>query len=707
MEHLAHRARAASALLALALLAVLIGPFVPSAVAMPSVAPTVVVVLAPYLTWDDVAEDRTPAIASLATSAAAGSVTVRAASAGAASSAARGAAILSAGRPVGEPGDAVEAPGAPVGGLGAAVLGAGGFTAAIGTSASDMRAAPFADTPALLLAGDSPGTVTYAAVRAAVVRADGPASGALVADLEGIEAAYREAIARRMGPSLIVIDPGDLTRASRAVGDPASRDAALASTDAVVAMVLRLLPSDAMLLVVSTAQQAVEGVSGLGPVVAYGAGEGMLYSAGTRTAGLVTLPDITATIAGALGVGVPAGTTGTAITVADDAPAGTRIARLRSADATARVLDALRVPSWALLGLGCAIPAAAGLIVLVRDRKGRAPATRPPRVGRVAALALVAATALPLGILLVRVGVAPETPGGAWARLALWCAPPVIVALLLANRRGIPAALGGVAAANALLIVGDQLVGGPLAPGSPLSYSVLYGTRFYGLGNEGAAVLLGALLVAVAWRVDAGRGTPRDFLIAGVLGVIVSVLPFLGANVGVAAWGTVAAVAAYLYASGRRMTWCLAGLMVLAVVVLLALALAIDALSLATSHLGQLVASIAVGEDGLVGTLGRKAGLALDIVRAAPVVLLVPLIAAGLLVLVARPRGPLGAVIRERRGFAGALAGMLVGGLVSIVTEDSGTTIAALLLFFSVSGLVALALDRRCAGPSGRRLEAP
>lgn len=706
MEHFAHRARAVSSLLALALLVLLIGPFVPSAVATPAAPPTVVVVLAPYLTWEDVAEGRTPAIASLADDAAAGSVTVRAASAQVAPSAARGAAIISAGRPVGEPGDTAEASGVPVGGLGTAVLDAGGFTAAIGTSAIDMTSVRPADIPALLLAGDSGGAVSYAAVGEEVVRADGLVAGTLGADLEGIEAAYREALARRTGPSLIVIDPGDLTRALRAAEDLVCHKAALASTDAVVAMALGLLPDDATLLVVSTAQQAAEGVPGLGPVIVYGAGEGMLYSGGTRTAGLVTLPDITATIAGMLGVDVPAGTTGTAITVVDDALAGTRVARLRSADATARVLEALRVPSWALLGLACAIPAAAGLVLLARGRRRGAPALCPAGGGRIAALALVAATALPLGMLLVRAGVAPETPGGAWARLALWCALSVIVALLMAHRRGVPAALGCVAAANALLIAGDQLVGGPLAPGSPLSYSVLYGTRFYGLGNEGAAVLFGALLIAIAWRIDTGRGAPRDFLVAGALGVLVSVLPFLGANVGVAAWGTVATVAAYLYASGRRMTWRLAGLMVLAVVVLLALALAIDALSPATSHLGQLVASIAGGGDGLAGTLGRKAGLALDIVRAAPIVLLVPLIMIASLVLVARPRGPLGAVVLERRGFAGALTGMLVGGLVSIVTEDSGTTIAALLLFFSVSGLVALALDLRGAESSCRRSEA-
>lgn len=717
---------ALAAVLLLALVAVPASASVPAPATLPA-CDTVVVVLAPYLTWSDIESGTAPAIAALAGYGAVASASIQSGSLDVSPPSARGAAIVSAGEPVEAPEAGSAGPIAPVGGLGEAVLDSGGFTAAIGTSATGAGAAPsLAETPALVLAGDSSGSVSFLANSADLLSEDAGAPFGVAADVDALSAAYLEALVPGSGRRLVVIDPGELDRARAAATTVAEweamRLAAVRTTDEAVAMAFAGLPDDAVLLIVSTAQYDPDGTPGLGPVILYGADSGVLVSAGTRTEGLVTLPDVTATIAGLLGIDAPEGTIGSALSIAGDGrDAPGRIAALGRADDVARSLEAVRLPAWIIQGGGGLVIMLAGVIAVLvlsaRRASGRrtpgcqtpgcqTPGTRTRRslaAGRLIACALIAVMALPIGLLLIRAIAAPMSVPGAWLRLAGWCVAVAAATLVVGRWRGPAVAIGVIGWANALLIAADQLLGAPLAAGSPLSYSVIFGTRFYGLGNEGAGVMIGAVLIAVAWLFDRGACPPGAFLIAGVPIVLVAVLPSLGANVGVAAWGVVGVVGAYLYAARRRLTWRVVLAALAAVLALLAAAVAVDVLSPSTSHFGQLLES-ATGDGGsLTGILTRKIALGMETLFATPAMIALPVGILLALRLLARPSGPFGEFVSANRGSAAALCGAVAAALTALVTEDSGAVVAALVMFLPTAALIALTLVREVAWDPARQ----
>jgi len=269
-----------------------------------------------------------------------------------------------------------------------------------------------------------------------------------------------------------------------------------------------------------------------------------------------------------------------------------------------------------------------------------------------------------------------------------------VLAFALAwRRRDAISTLGRLMFVTAFIIVADQVLGGRLADGTAFSYSPLFGVRFYGLGNEGAAVLFGALLAGIGWRVDRyGRDRARGFLVAGGLAVVLAVLPAIGANVGVALWGTAALVAAYLWATGRRLTWRIALVALGAMVAVVAVAIGADLLG-AGSHLGGFVEALGGGGAGIASMLSRKIELSLASVRATPLVVLLPVALAAFAYLLARPTGHLGAVLTAHRGLGAVQAGVIAASCVAVVTEDSAVPIAAILVLYALAALAIVALD--------------
>lgn len=653
---------------------------------------TVVVVLAPYLTWDDVSNGRAPAIEGLAVDGAVANASVRATSISNDPDALRGAAVLSAGRPVGSPAGDGTVPGAPHGALGGAIRGAGGRTAAIGTSASSATdALGTTGAPAAYVARDSVGMIDEVEVSARLLRSDATVAGGLTTDLDVLELAYRDALDATAGggPTLIVIDAGDGERARNAAGVSGAwehaREDAVTVTDGAVRVAMRSLPRDAALIIVSTAEYATAGSAGFGPVLVYGAGPGVLRSAATRIDGTVTLPDVSVTALALLGVESPSDMTGAVLEIVPGVGSGTERVESRAlADARARSVEALRTPVWfAYLG-ACVGVLAYGALAAVRGLPGA-----EGRVGRRIGGAVVVLLSVPLGAMLAMIGSDPISSQAAWARLAVGCGLTAGVALAVARRRGRVIAATAVSGVTVLAIVLDQLSGGSLAVNGVFSYSTLFGARYYGLGNEGAGILMGALLVFIGTRVEwYGESRARGFIGAGLAAAVVAVLPSIGANLGVAAWGVAGAFAAYLYARRRRVTvrLVLAGLV--AAIALLAVAVLVEATTPGGSHLGEAIAGILGGGAGPAELLVRKIALSVAIARATPFALLLPLVLVLVIKLLARPTGPLGEVVRGSRGLGAAIAGACCAAIAALVTEDSGAVVAALVLLFPLSVLV-------------------
>lgn len=701
---------------ALALVLVTPGLGVPHAARARSFAPprTVVLVLAPYVTWDDIGPDSTPALARLARDGALACVNVRMGSLDRAPDDARGAAVIAAGHPLQPAVRENESPEPTGGTLGDAVRRAGGLTVAIGSSArSRDEAATEQPSSAALVAGDSTGKVDIALTGEAALRADGAAPLGIAADLGAMERAYRaalEQVSTGGRPALVVLDTGDGARAREAAASgadwEAAREGAVASADALVALAARWLPDDAVLVVVSTAQYAPGATEGFGPLLAAGLGQGVFHSSSTRRHGVAVLSDVTATCLHALGVDLPPQVAGAALTAEPLSADRAALEVVRRIDACARALEALRAPVglsslglqvrtwWLLIGLVGPWYVAALIAAAVPRR------ARSRRVGRVLATALLVCLAVPVGTFLARLGGCPGDARAAWAQLAVGVLLASGITVAAAWRRGLAWGLATVSVLTVALLLVDQLLGAPLSYGSALSYSPLFGARFYGIGNEGAAVLVGAALVAAGalselrWRT---RAMP-ELLLGGPV-VVAAVAPFLGANVGVAAWGTIAFVAMWAYRTRRRVTWRLAVASLLAVALLVVLSALADALVGTPSHLGGFVRSAGADGGSVVQMVARKVAINVGILGATPLVWILPVLMALVAYALMRPRGAVADLVGEHRGFAGALVGALAGALVGALTEDSGVVVSALVLLYGLGASLAVLLaDPRGGG---------
>jgi hypothetical protein len=406
----------------------------------------------------------------------------------------------------------------------------------------------------------------------------------------------------------------------------------------------------------------------------------------------VTLADVGVTALDLLGVDAPEGAAGTRLAVtAADRGAAERIAAMRSLDVRARSLEAVREPVWfGFIGICVAVVLLSVAVVVLAGAGSVEP------VRRVLAWALIVVLAVPPGSLVALLGGAPVTEGEAWIGLA--AGTVAVLALVLAWPRRDPVhALGRLLFITLGIVLADQLTGGHLSNGTALSYSTLFGARYYGLGNEGAAIAFGALLAGIGWRIDHyGADRAKGFLITGGFTIAIAVLPFLGANVGVAAWGAAAAVGGYLWASERRFTWRIALAVVVAVAAIIGLAALADVMG-AGSHLGGFVRAAGGGGAGLREMLVRKLEISARAAGATPLAVLLPLGIGSMAYLVSRPTGRAGSVLVANRGLASAWVGTVAGALVAVVTEDSAVAIGALLMLYALASFGVVAL----VAPSG------
>ena len=318
-----------------------------------------------------------------------------------------------------------------------------------------------------------------------------------------------------------------------------------------------------------------------------------------------------------------------------------------------------RVAPWrfALLGI-LAFPAASTLMFVLDPE---------PRTGRAVVVALLAAWAL------------------AWGAAA-------VAAAFGGPRR----ALAGLLLGTAALLLADQWLGGPLSHTGVLSYSPLDGARFYGLGNEGAAILFATALLGGGLSVDGcPPGAGRQILgwlclpLLGAVTVLTSAAPTLGANITVVVWGTVGFAIATVLASGRRIGW---KHVLIALGVVAVLVVALSAFDLARpdggSHLARTLR--AVGREG-ISALGplvtRKVEMNVRIFTATPASLLVVAGMAWLAYALARPARRLRDALRGRPAYLASLWGAIIGSTLALATEDSGIVIPALVLLYAAGSL--------------------
>jgi hypothetical protein len=236
---------------------------------------------------------------------------------------------------------------------------------------------------------------------------------------------------------------------------------------------------------------------------------GLLFSPTTRTEGLLTNADVAPTLLTVLGVPVPAEMAGRVTEV--------RPGQAESAEVLQRRLwfveeSGFRV--WAVVGALWVAALAVGIL-----RGGR----------RGASVAVLALAALPAGALLAAaVPVTGVLPVGALTALLTGG----MTALSWRLSGSFAGALAQVSLATAALVMVDAATGGALERFSTIGYNPATGTRFYGVGNEYAAVLAGSLTMGLG--ILAYRRRPPAWLLAvvGAVAVLALGLPTMGADVG-------------------------------------------------------------------------------------------------------------------------------------------------------------------------------
>lgn len=603
-----------------------------------------------------------------------------------------------------------------LGTLGQAVHDAGGFTAAVGNSdAGDEFSGIKPERPAGVAAIDERGLVDDGDVSAALLTTAPSAPYGRQTDLGAFARAVDMSVGAHAGPGLLVLDPGDAYRARRNAAQVSpsvaaeQHLAAVRELDRVVALALGRSGSGDSVLVVSQGlgSDATGNLQGFGPILASGPGmDGYLSSASTHRAGIVTDIDVTAAALQMLGITRPVQVIGDPFTTvpAPDS-AARRIAHLSALDSTAVAIDSQRagvVDAYiklflAVLGLGAAL-------IVFRDRFS-------PRTVRVSsailqALALVL-LAVPPACWLMFAGV--RTLGSSAQAVFLLLVNAALLwglSVLVWRRAGIGAAAAALSLFSVALLVSDQLFGAPLSFINFMGYSPLQSARYYGMGNEAAAFVVGAAICGVAlvldrWSDASWSGALRHFglPVLGAIVVVAAAAPFLGANVGVAIWGSAGFVVAWVLTNGRRITWKTALVAIVIAALLIVAFAAVDVLGHGPkTHLAR---SLSSAEQGGISQLwliiARKAQTNARVFGETEWALPLMAVLAYLALMRLRRRPDLAETLADNPSLGSAIVATLVAGVLAFFTEDSGIVVPAFLVLSIGASLVAIMLSRIAA----------
>lgn len=530
---------------------------------------------------------------------------------------------------------------------------------------------------AALAASRPDGTVARGHVGRELLTRDPGAPFGLSMDLAALVEAFRSVWE---GSQLVVVETGDTARADAySLGVPEDQRKRLRSEilgrytqyqiDALLDEVD--LGQTLVVIVAPTTPGGPEARGQLRPAVVAGRGipAGLATSPSTRRPGLITMMDLSATIAHHLGVSGDRFVAGHLIRVLPIAP---DLRRLVDANERAVVHDRLRAPvSIAVIGLQLAIYVVAA--VMMRNR----------RLPGWIAFLLLSALAFPLASF--------ASTAGVWRFGAPLAAAAVVTEMLALGgaahllarnepRHGAAALL----AATAVFFLVDLATGATAQLDSILGYTSVAAGRFFGLGNLGFALFAASALLAAGMLGD-GRG--RGFRFGAAAVALVALVwighPRLGADLG----GTLAMVPAvatfgFITFARRQIPLRFVPLVVLAA---LALTLAFGWIDLARppeerTHLGDFVAGVIEDPASLILLARRKITLALSLAISSRWGLAAPGAVAVFIWLSRRPRSRWRRVLESRSGLRAGLDGLIVAAVVGSFVNDSGVAVAGMML---------------------------
>jgi len=241
-------------------------------------------------------------------------------------------------------------------------------------------------------------------------------------------------------------------------------------------------------------------------------------------------------------------------------------------------------------------------------------------------------------------------------------------------------------AATAVALLVDVWFGAPLMRHSVLGYDPIAGARYYGIGNEYMGVLLSAAIMTCGLLFDGARSFPpppaiRMTAAALLLVTLVTVgAPWWGANIGGLISAVIGFAATWTYLSGRRMNWMRLGGILLLLLIALSATIALDLLrpDQTITHLGALIRRVWTdGASPIWEIAARKLAMNWKLFKYTiwTNVLLISLFATSFLLF--RPPNQLRPLFHHIPYQTAAAKGALITVLVALVSNDSGVVAAA------------------------------
>jgi hypothetical protein len=503
---------------------------------------------------------------------------------------------------------------------------------------------------------------------------------------------------------LTVVDLGALSYPERTSATAADHQLARIVAD---------LPADSMLLVTAPGA-ALGGAPHLRSVVVSGPGfaDGLLRATSTRQPGIVTLTDLTPTVAGWLGRAVPAGITGAQLTRGDRGDLAAAVRILIGRDTAEQVW--ISTHGWFFTWYALADAVLLGVPALIfwgsEPERGR----RRARCWRTAG---VFAAAVPVGTFLANL-----VPWWLHVHPAVWLYGMAVAWVLAAGaaalagpwRRDALGPFGALCLCTVAVLGVDVMTGSRLQLETPFGLSLVEGGRFYGIGNEALGVYCVATLVAAAWlgRLAArhSRAGRRNAVLAasavGLFAVVASGWPGFGAKVG----GTIALVPCLLllilHLAQVRTGWRRAAPIAVSGLALVALFALFSYFfpAVGISDMGTFAGNLLHGRGG--DLLARKVSSNVGTLTVSVFSWLIPVAAVAAGVALWRP-----AALRLRtlpRAFAAEPLLRTVTWLIWLVlvigwfADDSGVIVPAVALPFALPLVISMAASVFCAAGGAR-----
>ena len=256
-----------------------------------------------------------------------------------------------------------------------------------------------------------------------------------------------------------------------------------------------------------------------------------------------------------------------------------------------------------------------------------------------------------------------------------------------------------------VVILAGQLFGGPLALPGYLTYDITDGSRYYGMGNEHAAIVFGAWFAfsgLLINRFPRARGMTAfrkwGFLAGSALLLFIAVNPWMGASLRPLTWGTFGVMLLWWLFNERRLRWWFIPIMLLLSAVLAISVLYIEVSLNAFSHMSEY--RLLLADKDLLAMLAEVLNSAwqtsaynMSRFMPLPIILFLLVAATFFIILGIVKPGSYREFWSRNKTFGAVYLVSFFIAFISFVLEDSGLSTPAFFLIYPISGFIWLVCD--------------